>query len=410
MVVRIFCATAMVLLPSLAVAQPAPMTSNGFRQLVLPAEQLGGQFDFSILLLDKTKPTPVVPGAYGHGFNSITGERLPKACVKITSVVPKAGFVAGQSGDRYFHEVSSLQAVREESKISAGASVLYSGFSLSAGGSVVNGEFHNSYGKYITAYSQILSDEFDTRGEGENGNPLLTNSAKNDAKDPVTFRAACGDHYISGYKLGGTFSAVAAVKAMVDQNWKQNQTDVSVGFKGIFGANFSQSSDYSKIRNSSSFDVRDLSVGAVPQAVSLENIYQVYNDYKALVDAKPGFVSYILTPYQALAAPELKNIPDFSFVEGAKLDELARKRDSARTISNDLIVAQDATSKGFAYFLLQKAGTPIKPEDARQEIDDFFTKIAVAADACRLATTETACTTAIDKVPAVPENFVKRAP
>lgn len=389
-----------------AVAQESPQPVGSGLQLELPESSL--TLDNEVLLLQHTniapKPLPAVPGAYGQGFDSATGTLLTKKCVKITSLAPKGGTIPSEKGEHAFHEVSSLDEIRSDTKTSASASLLYQGFSGSAGGSVVNGSFYSSFGRYVTAYQEIILDEYQGKGEGANGDPELTPPALSDLKiGKSTFKSSCGDHFVSGYKAGGVFSVVVSIKSNIDATWKQNDIDVSAGFKGIFGANFSQSSGYSKISKASSFDVRDLSAGVIYPAVSLEDLYKSYNGYQDLVKAKPGLVSFVFTPYSALGGAA-KGIPDFSDLEGAKLEELARKRDTARKISNDLEVANNAAANGMAkYFVVD-----VKPEDARVEIDRYLADIAKAVDACRTATEPNDCTKAIDLVPAVPPNHVKK--
>ena len=377
-----------------------------FQNFNIPVEVFGtSKPDYSVLSVDRTKKKDVVPGAFGQGYNSVTGEFLPKVCVKITSLVPKGGAVPTPEGNSAIYEVQSLSEVQSSSRIAGGASLLYSGFSLSAGGSVLNGEYHNSYGRYTSTYQKIVTNEFQGRGEGPNGDPEPTGSALKDIKNIEVFRAICGDSYVSGYILGGTYNVTGGVKATVDKDWKQNETNVSLGFKDILGANFSSSSSYAAMKSASSFDVRNLSVGVTfEKPVTFENMYEIAQNFPNLVKSNPGVVTFVFTPYQTLGA-EFKKLPDFSFVRSVKLDELARKRDAARTISNDLIVAQDAANKGFSYFTLD-----MKPGDARDEIDDYFTKIGLAVVACRKATKENDCVDAINDVKQVPPNHVKRAP
>lgn len=389
------------------ISQSSPVLAADLfgRTLDLPSFQL--PLDAEVNALRHTPPSPPVAGAYGHGFDSMTGKVLPQVCVKVTSLIPKAGGVPSGGGEHVFHEDTSIEQLRNDSKTTAGASLLYDAFSVSASGSVVNGSFFNSFGRYIAAYQEVITNEFIAKGEGNNGDLTLTALALANLKIGLsTFKSACGDHFISGYREGGIFNVVASVKAATDDKWSANEASVNLGFKDIFGANFSNSSNYSKISSSSSFDVRDISSGVVSPAVSMENLYQSYADYGKLVVAKPGLVSFVFTPYNALGGADAAKIPDFSALEEAEIEILAAKRDQARSNSNDLQVAVDAISKGYSKIFL----IDTKPEDARTEIDKYIEDIAIAADGCRNATTPGGCTTAIEKVGTVPANHVKRAP
>ena len=384
-----------------ALAQ-APAAPLGGAKLEVPFFQLRLNAS-SLALKDAALKAAPVTGDYGKGFDSATGETLGNVCVKIVALPPKGGTVTSPAAENVYHESISLEQTRSDTKTSASASLLYDAFSASIGGSVVNGNFSNSYSRYVTAHREIVVNEFVGTGVGPNGNYELTQTALDNLKlGPATFRAVCGDHFVSGYKLGGVFNVVAAVRATTDSSFNQHQTDIGVGFADIFGANFSQSANYSKVRMASSFDVRDLSVGVVSPAVTLETLSSAYTNYEALVKQNPGLLSFVFTPYSQLGG-QAAGIPDFSALESAKLGQLAAKRDRARTNSNDLDLALTAKSQGADLFAIDG-----DPEAARKEFDDYFSAIAVAVDKCRHSTTPPACTAAVDAVPAVPKARVSR--
>lgn len=350
-------------------------------------------------------PALAVPVQYGRGFDSATGELLSTACVGVASLEAKAGPIVSPTAENIFHESTSQEGTRADMKTGASASLLYEGFSASVGGSVLNGNFHNSFGRYVTAHREIVVNEFVSRGYGPNGDFRLTDAAaKLLDKGPATFRAACGDHFISGYKLGGVFNVVAAVRTNLDSNYKANETNVGIGFAGIFGADFSQSTGYGNMRSSSQFDVRDASSGVIFPAVSLETLKASYDAYESLVKANPGLLTFVFTPYATLPG-KAASVPNFTALVAVKMEELARKRDRAKTQSSDLVVASNSVGLGFDYFVISGDA-----EAARKELDDYFASIAKAVDACRRGAVPNACVAAIDGVPTVPQNRVSRKP
>lgn len=176
---------------------------------------------------------------------------------------------------------------------------------------------------------------------------------------------------------------------------------MGLGFKGIFGANFDKSTNYAKMDSSSTFDVRDLSTGVIASAVSLQNLYQEYQDYQKAVTAKPGLVTLVFTPYKALGGAAA-DIPNLTELEMTKLEELARKRDRIKTISNDLEVANDAVARGLP--TLFKIDS--KPEDIRTVIDAYMASIATAVDTCQNTADSSVCIQSINQVGPVPANHV----
>lgn len=120
--------------------------------------------------------------------------------------------------------------------------------------------------------------------------------------------------------------------------------------------------------------------------------------------AKPGLVTYVFTPYATLPG-KAATVPNFTALVAAKMDELARKRDLAKTYSNDLILASTSESLGYKYFVIKG-----DPEVARGTFDKYFAEIARAVDACRTAVMPKDCINAIDDVSSVPKNVVSRVP
>lgn len=133
--------------------------------------------NLTALRLDRPIAAQAIEGVYSQGFDSVTGKILTKKCVKVTSLQAKAGTVVAGSGEHVFHEATSLEEIRTDTKTSASASLLYEGFSASVGGSVVNGSFSSSFGRYVTAYQEIITNEYEARGNGDNGDVQLTKSA-----------------------------------------------------------------------------------------------------------------------------------------------------------------------------------------------------------------------------------------
>ena len=364
-----------------------------------------------------TVPVPDL-SIFGQGYDSATGLFTKNACVTMTKVIPSGGPFTGGTGQHLFNEVSDLTNVLNSSGTSASASILYDGFSLGAGGSVTGGDFSSHYSRYVVAYSRVILNEYQARGTGLNGNPELASQrlVSEALNDPPKFREECGDHFISGYQIGGVLSAVGSVTAIVDKDWSANKVNVSAGFAGIFGANFGASSNHDKFRTSSAVNLQDLSAGTLSGAVSLENLNATYYGYDAAVNAKPGFVAYVFTPYSVISSVA-GHVPDFTALEGEELRQLAQKRDEARTNLNDVIIAQKAIANGYSYYSFDAPppGTTPTPgaasgADARSALEDYLKSVASAADACKSANTPEGCSKAIDAIGAPPPSHVKVNP
>jgi hypothetical protein len=207
------------------------------------------------------RPIPAPDGAslaIGMGYNALTNEFIPNVCVagSAPSIKFGAGELAGTIDRKRIVKIENMADHQAASGSDVGFDFAYKLVSVGFASGTSSSSFYNSIDQYARIYVRVT-----TEGEALL-NPVWAERGKTYSSGKLsTFTDKCGTHYVRALYKGHLLDQTYRFATNTASISSASKNDLSFGVGKIFGLDYSDTNNLTKINANSSMNIEEESRG-----------------------------------------------------------------------------------------------------------------------------------------------------